>query len=628
MHEAALDNASLTIAIALAVGMLAQSLARHLRVPGIVLLLGAGVLLGPDGLDLVRPGSLGETLHSLVGFAVAIILFEGGMNLNVKRLRREARSIRRLVSLGAVVTLVGGALTTRYVLDWDWTRSLLFGALVIVTGPTVVTPLLRRIRVAHRVATVLEAEGVLGDAIGALVAVVALEIAITPVSLGSLARAPTALLARMGVGLAVGLFGGLVISAFLRRRRIVPEGLENAFALSLALLIYQSSGALLHESGIVAVTIAGIVVGNRESHALSDLREFKEQLTMLVIGMLFVILAADIRVEEVHALGRAGIGAVLVLMLVVRPLTVLVGTAGSDLTVREKAFLSWLAPRGIVAAAISSLFAETLQRSGIEGGGELRALVFLVIAVTVTVHGLTGGLVARLLGVARKAGEGYVILGAGQLGRAFGRTLRDAGEDVVFLDSNHDACRAAEAAGFRVLHGSGLNEAILMRAGLDGRGGAIAVSANDEVNLLFGRLARQTFRVENVWLGLRKGHLSVNAAMVKKLGAKVLFGAPRRIELWDLRLERGVAKLELWKVGVPGGIGELSDQKVLLPMLVRRSGRWQPVSEELQVKNGDALMLGIFEEGREEAQACLTGLGLQPLREADEMPSQEPVREA
>jgi NhaP-type Na+/H+ or K+/H+ antiporter len=607
------DNASLTVALALAVGVLCQSLARHLRIPGIVLLLAAGVLLGPDLVGVVRPDALGETLQSLVGFAVAVILFEGGMNLNVRRLRREARSIRRLVTLGALVTLVGGAVTARLVLRWDWTPSLLFGALVIVTGPTVITPLLRRIRVNPKVATVLEAEGVLGDAIGALVAVVALEIAleiaVNP-TLGNLARAPTDLFARLGVGCVLGLAGGLLISLLLHRRRIVPEGLENVFTLSQALLVYQVSGAVMHESGVVAVTVAGIVVGNRESHALEDLKEFKEQLTNLFIGMLFVLLAADIRVEEVRALGERGIWAVVALMVVVRPLNILVGTSGSGLSAREKGFLCWMAPRGIVAAAVASLFAESLERAGLPGGAELRAMVFLVIAVTVTVQGLSGGFVARLLGVARRKKEGYVILGAGDLGRAFAAALRDAGGDVVLLDSNPDACRAAQDAGFRVLHGSGLTEAILLRAGIDGKAGALAVTPNDEVNLLFARLARHTYRVDRVWVGLRKGHVSVTPEMVSKLGATVLFGRPRHLDLWALRLERGLAGVESWTAGASTDTGDLIAQLGLLPLLLGKGASRVPVDGNTRIRKGDELVVAVFEEKRPETEAWLEGAGL------------------
>lgn len=618
----AFDNPSLIIALALAAGMLAQALARHLRVPGIVLLLGAGVLLGPDLVGVVRPDVLGTTLRSLVGFAVAVILFEGGMNLNLRRLRREALAIRRLVTLGAAVTTLGGALAAHYVLDWSWATSVLFGTLVIVTGPTVITPLLRRIRVQPKVATVLEAEGVLGDAVGAITAVVALEVVLEFASHApgmSVALGAWGLFARLGTGVLLGVVGGALIAGLLRFRHVVPDGLENVVTLSLALVLYQVSDALYHESGIAAVTVAGMVVGNVRTRALDELREFKEQLTVLLIGMLFVLLAADIRIDEVRALGWPGVLTVAVLMFVVRPANVLASTWGSDLALRERAFLSWLAPRGIVAAAVSSLFAQSLDGAGIDGGSELRALVFLVIAVTVTLQGLSGGLVARLLKVSRGENRGFLILGAGDLGRAIARTLIEAKEEVVLLDTSDFACRAAQDEGLRVLHGSGLDERVLLRAGADGRAGALAVTPNEEVNLLFARNVMDEYRVPRAWVALRKGHLSVTPAMVAEAGGRVLFGAPRSVDFWTLRLERGTARVERWAYVAPdaeletspAGLAKAGELEVL-PIAVRRRERVRLVDDATEFRKGDVLIAAVFQERRDQAVAWFREHGWEP----------------
>ena len=302
MHSDTWNDPALTIALALAAGMIAHTLARHLKVPGIVLLLATGVLLGPDVLDVVRPAVLGASLHDLVGFAVAVILFEGGMNLNLERLRREARSIRQLVTLGALVTAAGAALAARWIMDWSWTASILFGTLVMVTGPTVITPLLRRIKVKTRVATVLEAEGVLVDAIGAIVAVVALEIAIGPPG-GSVAFGAWQSCRASSSAPCSAPPGGFAIAALLRFQRAIPEGLESVFTLSFVLLLYQGSNAILPETGIVTAVAAGLVVGNARAHVVAELREFKEQLSVMLIGLLFVLLAADVQDE-----GRRGAG--------------------------------------------------------------------------------------------------------------------------------------------------------------------------------------------------------------------------------------------------------------------------------------------------------------------------------
>lgn len=617
MDHSAFTDPALTIALALIAGMIAQSLAQHLKIPGIVLLLATGVLLGPDGLGVVRPATLGASLQTLVGFAVAVILFEGGMNLNLGRLRREARSIRQLATVGALVTAAGAAAVARLILDWDWVTAILFGTLVMVTGPTVITPLLRRIKVTPRVATVLEAEGVLVDAIGAIVAVVALEVVISPA--GSLASGAWHAVSRLGFGTLAGIAGGLGLAALLRREKLLPEGLESVFTLAAVVALFQGSNSVMPESGIVTVVMAGIVVGNARAHVVTELREFKEQLTVMLIGLLFVLLAAHVRVAEVASLGWAGLGAVLALMFVVRPLNIFAGTFGTDLTLREKAFLSWLAPRGIVAAAVSSLFAQTLHEEGIAGGAELRAMVFLVIAVTVVVQGITGGAVAAWLGVRRPSNTGYVILGANDLGRALGRALRDGGEEVIFIDSNPEACQAAEEEGFQALHGSGLEERVQLRAEMDLRAGCLGVTSNEEVNLLFARRARKDFKVPRVWVAVRRGHLGVSEETAERLGARVLFGEPQNLALWTLRLERGMARVERWRRdGRDAADGDLIRKDLddlLLPLAVRRGRKVFPVDEEAAFRRGDQLYVAVLREAETEARLWLRDHGWVPEEE-------------
>ena len=632
MTEAhALADPALTLALAMAAGMASQALARHLRVPGIVLLLAAGVLLGPDIADVVRPDTLGPALQILVGFAVAVILFEGGMNLNLRRLRREARSIRQLVTFGALVTAAGGALAARWILGWEWRLSLLFGTLVIVTGPTVITPLLRRLRLKRKIATVLEAEGVLIDAIGAILAVVTLEVMLHPVGEGFIAGTWD-LLTRFGIGIALGVAGGLLIAFLLHFQGLVPEGLDNVLTLTLVLALFQGSNALSPESGIVTVTLAGLVVGNSKTRPLEDLKEFKEQLTVMLIGMLFVLLAADVRIEEVQSLGLAGALTVLALMLVVRPINILVGTFGSDLEPREKAFLAWLAPRGIVAAAVSSLFAQELDSAGIPGGAELRALVFLVIASTVLIQGLTGGWVAQLLGVRRPTDSGFLIIGANPLGLALGEVFRRAGQEAGFVDSSPDNSHAAEEAGFRVLFGNALSESVLLRGEIESRAGCLAVLANDEVNLLFATRARGAYKVGQVWVALRIGHTTVTGEMVEQIGAEVLFAQPRNLDLWMVRLERGVGDVQVWTRQRPTDqtaieeIGNPPDpDSVLLPLAVVRGRYVLPFVADLSFKKGDDLHLIINRERRDEAEAWLHQMGWLPRAEDAPEPAGEPL---
>jgi NhaP-type Na+/H+ or K+/H+ antiporter len=622
----------LSVALALAAGMVAQSLARHLRVPGIVLLLAAGVLLGPDVAGIVQPESLGRTLHILVGFAVAVILFEGGMNLNLSRLRHQARVIRRLLTLGALVTAAGGALSAKLLMGWDWGPSFLFGTLVIVTGPTVITPLLRRIKIRHRIATVLEAEGVLIDAIGAVAAVMALEIVISLPSTGDGVHwdAAVLLVPRLSFGFLCGLLGGLVIALLLRVKEAVPRGLENVFTLSLVLALFQLSNFALPESGIMTVTVAGLVVGNMRTRVQRDLLEFKEQLTVMLVGMLFVMLAAGVRLADVRSLGWPGVATVLVLMLVIRPLNVFLSTLGSDLTWRERLFLSWLAPRGIVAAAVASLFAQTLNATGLSGGRELQALVFLVIGVTVLVQGLTGGAVAGRLGLRRAVHRGWAILGANELGHAIGRLLRECGEAVIFLDSNPAACHVVEQDGFKVVYGNVLDERTLLRAQLDDRAACIAVTPNEEANLLFARRALEEFKVPRAHVAVARGSTGVNETVAKRAGASVLFGAPRDLELWSVRLRRGTASIEMWRAQEAGRSRRDPDKKrgvfdapelLCLPLVIWRGSRVFPANGDDGVQGGDIAHFALLHERRQEARAWLAGRGWTAAYSTDDEPA-------
>ncbi len=631
--DAAVDilaNPALSVALALVAGVLAQAVAHHVRLPGIVLLLGVGVALGPDGLGVIRPDHLGPTLRTLVGFAMAVILFEGGMNLRLARLRRVGGALRRLISVGALITAAGGAAAAHLLMDWSWSQAILFGTLVIVTGPTVIQPLVRRIRLKTRVATTLEGEGVLIDPIGAIVATVTLEVILHPTSL-SFAWGTVDLLLRLSVGAAIGVVGGLLISWALRPRHLIPDGMVNIFALTSVLAIFHLANLVQHEVGIGAVTVAGLVVGNYCKRVLRDLMEFKEQLTVMFIGMLFVLLAADIRLSEISALGWSGVGVVAVLMLVVRPVNVAVSAAGSDLSWRERAFMSWLAPRGIVAAAVASFFAVTLDEAGIPGGAELRAMTFLVIAVTVTVQGISGGWLASWLGLKPETGRGFVILGAGDLGRALGRALREGNETVVFIDSNADAANAAQADGFQVVFGNAVEERTLSQARIGDMATAIALTPNEEVNLIFAERCRREYRVEHTLVALNKGLGHVSAEMAAEAGARVLFASHRDIGLWSIRLRRGQANLERWRFGhdEQSDVAEIKpDQlnmaQLILPLVVYRNDRATPVDDHTAFRPGDEVALVIFREKHNQAAAHLRKLGWTPM----EVPAADDTPEA
>ncbi len=606
--QALFDRPSLAFALAMTMGVLAQGLSRHVRIPGVVLLLAVGVAFGPDFVDVIRPHALGPALPAIIGFAVAVILFEGGLNLEIRKLRWQKKPIRRLVLRGAVITACGGALACWALLGWDLRLCALFGTLVIVTGPTVITPLVRRIGLKQSLATILEAEGVFIDAIGATIAVVALQVAIAP-SGEALGAAAIGVITRLGGGVAVGATGGLLLELLLRRPHVVPRGLENILALAMAMLLYQLSDALVSESGIAAAIAAGLVVGNGRSHALREIAEFKEQLTVLLIATLFVLLAADTRIADVLALGPGGAFTVTALMFVVRPLTVFASTAGSELHLRDKLFLCWLAPRGIVAAAVASLFAAELDHAQIAGGVELRALVFLVIAVTVTVQGLSGGLVARLLGVRRGPSSGYLLLGANPLARHLARLLVDAGEEVTLIDSNTDECRAAEVAGLLVLPGDALDAATLTRAHPEARQVCVGLTSNERINLEFARKISDEFRGPTVYVAIDDDDVGVTHDFVQAQRARVLFGGVRDLQAWFTRWRRGAGVTEWFSRVTDDDAVAAARRSDVMPLVIRRGKRVELVDSSTRATAGEQVAFMFDADSRASTLAWLAAEG-------------------
>jgi NhaP-type Na+/H+ or K+/H+ antiporter len=607
-----------TLALALAAGVVAQSLARHLRVPGIVLLLFTGVGLGPDGLGWIDPRTVGSALYAILDIAVAVILFEGGLNLEFSRLRHVQASVRRLVTLGGLITVLGATLAVRSLLGWDWALAVLFGSLVMVTGPTVIGPLVTELRLKSRVSTVLEAEGVLIDPIGALFAVLVLALVLSP-DLGSAASAGGDLLVRIGFGVLTGGFVGLLLAGTLRVRHLVPEGLENIFTLAVVLLLFEGCEQVISHSGILAVTIAGAVLGNMPTPISRELREFKDQLTVMLIGLLFVMLAADVRYEHVAALGVPGLLVLAVLVFVVRPAGVWLSTRGSGLGGRERLFIAWVAPRGIVAAAIASLTAIALESENLPGGVELRALVFLTIAGTVLLAGLTAGPVARWLDVRLPKREGVAILGAHGLGLALAEELRAAGAPVVFIDSNPQNCRRVEEAGFTVVYGNALEERILQRARFEEVRVAVGLTANQTVNAVFVDRARDLFQVPEAVVAVEGSDAGFAKELVDKEQARLAFDGPHDVGRWDVHDRRGSVTIEHRRYAgtLPAEPGDrdvvsATEQGYALVAL-KRGSRVQPMTADLTPKIGDIATVAIHEPEGDEARGRLVALGWLPL---------------
>ena len=612
-----MNNPALTIGLSMVLGMLAQVGSKHLHLPGIVLLLLSGILFGPDGLNWIKPDSLGPGLHILVGFAVAIILFEGGMNLRISRIMRERNAIRGLITIGALCTLIGGTLITIIFLGWDFRTSILFGTLIIVTGPTVITPLLKRIRVHHGVSTILEAEGILLDAIGAIIAVVALEIAISPSGL-SFVKGFYHIISRLAIGGILGVTGGFLLTVLFRFRTLIPNGLENVFILSWVIALFQISNTISPESGIAAVTIAGMTIGNSKTYIQQDLLEFKEQLTVLMIGMLFILLSADVRIEQIYNLGYPGLLAVVLLIMVVRPISVFIGTKHSGLNLNQKLLLSWIAPRGIVAAAVASLFVYELEQHGFDGT-QLRALVFLLIIITVLSAGLTGGFIAKNLNLKRKSQSGWIILGAHEVSRLLSRLLKKAGDDIICIDEDPNLCLEAEHEGIKVFFGNALDDRTLQRAEPDTRKGIIALSGNEEVNYIFSQRAKHLSKEMSVLIGIKDSFEGITPGMIKDAGGKIPFGHSADMDYWCSLIKQGKTTYSSYIYTLDKKF-DLSDETMkgfLLPIVIMQKKSLEPVHSSMKIKKGNLVTFLINEKNTEKANLWLGENGFEKKKELD-----------
>jgi NhaP-type Na+/H+ or K+/H+ antiporter len=492
-------NPALTVPALLGLGFLCQWLAWRLRLPAILFLLVAGIVVGPWAQVLDPDALLGDALFPLVSLGVAVILFEGSLGLRFAELRGVAPAVLNLVSTGAVITLLGLAVAAHYLADLPWGLALLFGALTCVTGPTVVAPMLRAVRPSARISNVLRWEGIVIDPIGALLAVLVFTWILRGLGEDSLGTAVLAFATTTGIGTVAGLVGGVLLGILLRRH-LIPEYLQTYATLVAVLVVFAVSNAAAHESGLLAVTVMGIWLGNRPGVHVEHILDFKEHLSTVLISMLFILLAARLQWPSATLLIQGGL-LLAAAVLVVRPLAVAVSTIGSQLGWRERALIAWIAPRGIVAAAVSALFALKLEAEAVEGADTLVPLTFMLIIGTVVLQSATSRQLARLLKVAAPAPRGLLLVGATPVTRALGVALKSQGFEVLMADDDWVGIRAARMDGLRTYFGNPVSEHADLHLDLAGIGGLIAASPRREINTLacvrfepeFGR--RRIYRV-------------------------------------------------------------------------------------------------------------------------------------
>ncbi len=606
------------VAAIIGIGVAAQVLADRFAVPSVVFLIAAGVALGPEGLGLITASSFGDALPAIVGLSVAIIVFEGAFHLKTEKLREAPRESVRLVTAGALIALVGTAVAVRFALGAPWDYALLIGALLVATGPTVITPVLEVVAVRNRVEAALETEGIVNDVSAAIIAVVVFEL--IQIEDATPAEFLRLFAERLGVGVLVGLVVAAVLWYLLRYVDLSPGNApQNARLLTLAgaLVAFGAADTVASEAGVAAVATAGVVLGNLDVPYEAEIEAFKGDVTLVVLSFIFIALAALLRFEDLLALGVGGLVVVAAVVLVVRPVAVLLATVGDRFSTGERLFMSAVGPRGIIPASVATLFAVELQNRAdtLRAAGDLAAAaqvesnatlvvgtVFLVILVTVT---LQGGLARHIAEYLEVIPMRVLVIGGGQVGIALADRLEDRGEDVVIVEHDELAVERARDAGHTVHIGDGTDTDELRSAGADNAGIVVAATGDDDVNLLVAQLASSKFDVETV---IARANKPENAAAFEDLGVRTISAPLATAQAIDNAIERPALATWMGELGRSGDVQEVevtSDELVgrtireigpelpegCIIAVVARDGETKVPGADFQLERGDHITL-------------------------------------
>ncbi len=605
------------VALILVLGVAAQLVAARLRVPSVLFLILAGVGVG----QVLNVRELfGGALGGIVGLSVAIIVFEGAFHLKIEKLREAPRETLRLVTIGAAVALVGTAVLVRVLLGQPWDVSFLIGALLVATGPTVITPILEVVPVRDRVGAALETEGVVNDVTAAVLAVVAFEI-VSAETAATTSEIVSGFSARIGVGVVAGLVVASVAWVVLRKIDLSPgNAVQNArlVILASALAAYalaELSG--LSESGLPAVATAGIILGNADLPYEEEIESFKGDITLLVLSFVFIALASLLSLDDLLRFGVAGLAVAVGAAAVVRPIGVFLSTYGDRFTLAERAFVSAVGPRGIIPASVATLFAVELRAHGMhDAANALVSIVFLTILITVVFEGGLARHIAEFLNVIPMR---VIVIGGGTVGRALAERLEDRGENVVIVEQDESTVELTRERGFTVHHGDGTDMDVLRSAGIENAKIVVTATGDDDANLLVSQLVDAKFEPETI---IARVNNPDNIDAFSELGVKAVSSSLATAWSIDNLIERPALSNWMTEIGRSGDvqeievtaedlvgrtIGELDEQlpNGCIIALVGRDGENSVPSEDFTLQQGDHLtFLGRKEAVREAIKRC------------------------
>tara|TARA_R110002050_G_scaffold1244_2_gene8487 strand:- start:12169 stop:13998 length:1830 start_codon:yes stop_codon:yes gene_type:complete len=496
MHQ----EAVIALSVIGIVAIFCQWFAWWVKLPAIVFLLVAGIILGPLTGWLNPEQLFGDLLFPMVSLAVAIILFEGSLTLKFDEIRGLQKVVRNMLTVGVGITWACITLATHYILNFSWSLSLLFGAMMVVTGPTVIVPMLRTVRPNATISNILRWEGIVIDPLGAILAVLVFEVILSMQLQGHASASHTVYMfaQTLVMGSAIGGLAAYLFGLVLRKH-LMPEYLHNVATLCLVFGVFALSNHFSEESGLLAVTVMGIWLANMKNVPVEDILDFKESLSILLISGLFILLAARLEFAQFEALGIGALFVFLLIQFVIRPFKVFVSTVGSDLTWQEKTLISWIGPRGIVAAAVTALFAIRLQEIGVEHAELLVPLAFTIIIGTVILQGATAKFIAQKLGVANPDDSGFLIIGANPTAIVIAKALNDNGYRTRLTDTSWTNAKSSRMAGLDTYYGNAVSDHADRHLDLVGLGQVLTLTPQKELNALAGLRYRSEFGSNHVY---------------------------------------------------------------------------------------------------------------------------------
>ena len=504
----------LTLVCVLVIGTIAQILAEKLRLPAIGPLLIIGLIVGPEIIGLIQPEILGDNFNLIVRMAVAIVVFEGGLLLNVYDLRHTSRAVIGLTTFGLLITTILGGILAHYLLGLSWEIGFLFGAIISVTGPTVITPILQKVKVNRRVKSTLESESIIADPLGVLLAAI---IFTAIIDKGDWTSVGLHALESLASGTITGVSVAYLIYLIAEKFHLLPIKFSRLVILGAALVAYTIAELFAHESGVLASAIAGIVIGSLHIPHKEQVEEFKGDLASIAISAVFILLAASLSLNDLYGLGFSGIALVLLVMIAVRPIGVFLTTYGSELKTNEKAFISFLGPRGIVAASVATFFSIELIDKGYTEGKMLVALVFAVILGTVLIEGTAAGWLAKFFKVMPNH---TIIIGADETARVLAERLVAAGETISIIDSNQENCAKAQIIkGANIFCDDATNIDVLRKVGVPEAKVIIVATESDKVNLLVSQVIKSNFGEKRI---VSRANTSSNFSAFTELGIETM----------------------------------------------------------------------------------------------------------